>query len=441
MVSPRVRRRRKRVAVGALVVVVVCVLAVVVTGGPANSPTATTAGPGGRPETRSSAAQAAAGRHARALRAATRSPLSPTWTGDGQPVTLAFGGDVHFAGVLGTRLADDPATALDGNVASLLSGSDVSMVNFESALTDGTCPDPQPKQYVFYAPPSAITAFQAAKITLVTEANNHGEDCGPAGLQLSMSIAKQAGYPIIGIGEDAAAAFAPYRATINGQRIAIIAATEVIDSDLQTAWTATASQPGLASAYSIDTLVDAVEAARRTSDTVVVYLHWGTETQTCPNALQEPLANALVRAGADIVVGTHAHVQLGAGYLGTAFVDYGLGNLAFYDTTPPETYSGSLLVTVTGRHIDGAQWRPALIESGIPIPLVGDEATAADTRWVGLRSCTDLSAGPSPSLATPATEAALPVASVVATLSNQLPDAKTGSPGTTRRAARVTKDS
>jgi len=157
--------------------------------------------------------------------------------------------------------------------------------------------------------------------------------------------------------------------------------------------------------------------------------------------LQEPLANALVQAGADIVVGAHAHVQLGAGFLGTAFVDYGLGNLAFYDTTPPETYSGSLLVTVTGRHIDSTQWRPALIESGIPVPLAGDEATAADTRWAGLRSCTDLSAAAAPSLATSATEAELPPASVVATLSGQLPDARTGSPGTTRRAARATKDS
>jgi poly-gamma-glutamate capsule biosynthesis protein CapA/YwtB (metallophosphatase superfamily) len=434
MISPRVRRRRRQVAVGALVVIAGIVLAVVETGGPATTPAARHAGAStttsvrqrGRPATH---------------RPATSSPLTPTWTGDGRAVTLAFGGDVHFEGVLGTRLADDPATALDGNVASLLSGSDLSMVNFESALTDGTCPDPQPKQYVFYAPSSAITAFQSAKVTLVTEANNHGEDCGLAGLEMSMAIAKQAGYPIIGIGADAAQAFAPYRATINGQRIAIIAATQVIDTDLQTAWTATATQPGLASAYSVDTLVDAVEAARKTADTVVVYLHWGTETQTCPNPLQEPLANALVKAGADIVVGTHAHVQLGAGFLGTAFVDYGLGNLAFYDTTPPETYSGSLLVTVTGRHIDGTQWRPALIEAGIPVPLSGDEATEADTRWAGLRSCTDLSAGPAPSLATPVTEAELPPASVVATLSDLLPDARTGSPGTTRRAARVTKDS
>jgi poly-gamma-glutamate capsule biosynthesis protein CapA/YwtB (metallophosphatase superfamily) len=352
-------------------------------------------------------------------------------------VTLAFGGDVHFEGVLGDRLAQDPTTALDGSVATLLSGADLSMTNFESALTDGTCPDPQPKQYVFHAPASAITAFQSAGITLVTEANNHGEDCGQAGLEQSLAIARAAHYPIIGIGQNATQAFAPYRTTIHGQRIAIIAATQVIDADLTTAWTATVTQPGLASAYQEAELVAAVEAARKDSDTVVVYLHWGTETDECPNALQEPLAEALVKAGADIVVGTHAHVQLGAGYLGSAFVDYGLGNLAFYDTTPPETYSGSLVLTVTGRHIDSYTWRPALIESGLPIPQSGTIAAQAIRRWSGLRSCTNLSPVAGKSGATAASETAAFTGPAIGTLS----DPKGGSPGTTRKAATVTGDS
>ncbi len=224
------------------------------------------------------------------------SPLSPQWTGDGRAVTLAFGGDVHFEGPLAARLAADPATALDGNIAKLLSGADISMTNFESALVYGACPDPQPKQFVFAAAPSALTAFKSAKVTLVTEANNHGEDCGRAGLEQSLAIARAAHYPVIGVGRDAAQAFRPYRAVVSGQRIAIIAATEVIDTDLQPAWTATAAQPGLASAYQESELVAAVQAARKTSDTVIVFLHWGTETQECPNPVQPPLARALVRA-------------------------------------------------------------------------------------------------------------------------------------------------
>jgi Bacterial capsule synthesis protein PGA_cap len=345
--------------------------------------------------------------------------LGPDWQGDGQPVTFAFGGDVHFpAGTnLGDRLAEDPSDALGPTVPQLLSGADLSMVNLESALTDGTCPDPQPKQYVFYAPSSALEAFKGAGVTLITEANNHGEDCGEPGLQTALAARTQSGYTILGIGQDAAQAFTPYTTTIHGQHIAIIAATQVIDSDLQSAWTATATQPGLASAYDVNDLVAAVEAARKTADTVIVYLHWGTELDACPNPLQEPLAAVLVRAGADIVIGTHAHVLLGGGYLGSAYVDYGLGNFAFYDNSPPENESGSLVITATGRHIDAVTWRPAVIVDDLPQPLAGDAATQALAAWNQARSCTNVSATPGGAVATSQTETSPAPASAVQQLS------------------------
>lgn len=314
--------------------------------------------------------------------------------GDGQPVTLAFGGDIHFEGPLAARLASDPATAL-GPVSTLMAGSDLAMANFESALTDGGCPQPQAKQFVFHAPPSALTAIRDAGLTVVTEANNHGEDCGPGGLQQSLAIAAASHFPVIGVGNDVTQAFSPFRATIHGQRVAIIAATQVLDTNLKQAWTATDNQGGLASAYDEDHLLAAVRAARATSDTVVVYLHWGTETRTCPNALQPPLAQDLVAAGADILVGAHAHVQLGAGYLGRGFVDYGLGNLAFYDSAPPESYSGVLFVTVTGRHVDSYQWHPASLSGALPYRLNGAAAASAVSRWASLRGCAGLSPTPS----------------------------------------------
>jgi poly-gamma-glutamate synthesis protein (capsule biosynthesis protein) len=335
------------------------------------------------------------------------SRLDPDWEGDGKPETFAFGGDVNFptGSTLAARLADDPSTALGPGVPVLLSGVNVSMVNFETALTDGTCPQPQDKQYVFYAPSSAVAAFRGAGVSLVSEANNHGEDCGPAGLQMALAARQQSGYPVMGIGQNAAQAFTPYRITVNGQKVSIIAATQVIDSDLQTVWTATTTQPGLASAYEVTDLVNAVEAARQVSDTVIVFLHWGTELDACPNPQQEPLAQLLVRAGADVIVGSHAHVLLGGGYLGSAYVDYGLGNLAFYNDPTPTNQSGSLVITATGRHIDSATWRPAIIEDELPQPLSGAAATTALQAWSAARTCTDAAATPGASLASPTTEA------------------------------------
>ena len=389
MVSRRVRRRRTEFALGGFLFLVLVIYLAAFSGG-SGTPTPSTSTTSSSPGHATLADQ----------HFPKNSPLNPDWKGNGHTVTLGFGGDVHFEGVVGEKLAQNPSTALGTTIPQLFAGSNMSMVNLETAVTDSTCPEPQNKQYIFDAPASAITALKSASISLATQGNDHGFDCGPQGLSQNLTIASQDSYPIIGIGNNAAQAFAPYRVTLDGQRIAVIAATQVIANNLVSTWTASATQPGVASAIDPTALVREVQQVRRTADTVIVYVHWGTETQSCPNPQQEPLAQQLVNAGADIVVGSNAHVLSGAGYLGSAYVDYGLGNFAFYDDQAPETDSGSLIVTAQGRHITGAVWRPATILSGLPQPLTGQPATAAIDSWNSARSCTNLSAKPATSVAT-----------------------------------------
>ena len=102
-------------------------------------------------------------------------------------------------------------------------------------------------------------------------------------------------------------------------------------------------------------------------------------------------------AGADIVVGSHAHVQLGAGRLGAGYVDYGLGNFVFYaNGSSAVTRSGVLLLTVTGRTVNAARWVPAQIEGGIPVPLTGEAAGERVNQWNDLAACTGLAAVTTP---------------------------------------------
>jgi poly-gamma-glutamate capsule biosynthesis protein CapA/YwtB (metallophosphatase superfamily) len=382
VVSRRVRRRRRQFAtVGGIIIIFLIYI---------------TAFSGGSPKTVKPPAHHGVAAHATFP---VHSPLNPNWKGDGKPVTMAFGGDVHFEGAVGARLTQDPTTALGTTVAQLLGGSQLRMVNLESALTNGTCPQQQNKQFIFFTPPTALTALRDATVSVISQANDHALDCGQAGLAQGLAAEKEATFPVVGVGSNAAQAYAPYVTKINGQRIAVIAATQVIASNLVTTWTATSSQGGVASALDPTQLIRAVQTARRTADTVVVYLHWGTETVACPNTQQEPLAEQLVNAGADIVVGSGAHVLLGGGYLGSAYVDYGLGNFAFYDNTAPETDSGALVVTATGRHITAPTWRPATIVAGLPQPLTGTPATTALQSWNAAQSCTGLTAAPATSQA------------------------------------------
>ncbi len=123
-------------------------------------------------------------RRAAATSAPTTRPVTTTTVKRNQPVVLAFGGDVHFEGVLRSLLAANPSTVL-APIAPVLESADLAMVNLETAITErGT---PQPKQYTFRAPASAFTALAAGGVDVTTMANNHGMDFGEVGFNDSLN--------------------------------------------------------------------------------------------------------------------------------------------------------------------------------------------------------------------------------------------------------------
>ena len=305
----------------------------------------------------------------------------------GTPVVLAFGGDVHFEGVLESRLTAN-ATGVLQPIEPIFRQADLSVVNLETAVTPGG--SPTSKAFVFRAPANAFAALHGGGIDVASMANNHGLDYGESGLRDSLAAARRYRFPIVGIGLNAKQAYRPFRRTINGQRIAVIGATQVLDDELVSAWTAGPRKPGLASAKDVPRLLQEVRAARKISDTVVVFLHWGIELQQCPSTDQRTLAKQLVAAGADVVVGGHAHRVQGAGRMGKALVGYGLGNFVWYGTSELSTQTGVLLVTVDGRRVLSYRWAPARIVDGVPRPLQGAERRAELASWRSLRSCTGL---------------------------------------------------
>ncbi|HEX4727083.1 MAG TPA: CapA family protein, partial [Jatrophihabitans sp.] len=157
--------------------------------------------------------------------------------------SIAFAGDVHFAGRTASRLAS-PATAF-GSSAAVLANADLTMVNLETAIAVGG--QPEQKSFTFQAPPSALTALADAGVDVATMANNHGADYGLAGLHQTLTAISRSGFPVIGIGANAAAAYAPFYRTVNGVRVAIVAASQVQDETLAH-FSATDTSPGIANA-------------------------------------------------------------------------------------------------------------------------------------------------------------------------------------------------
>ena len=304
------------------------------------------------------------------------------------PVTLAFAGDVNFAGRT-RRLLDDPATAF-GPIAAVLRSADFAAVNLETAVTGrGT---PQPKTYHFRAPASAFTALRAAGIDLVTMANNHVLDYGTTGLTDALAAAGAARFPYVGIGVNAAAAWAPYLTTVKGVRIAVIGVSQV--AELASSWVATGTRPGEANAIDLRRTLTAVRSARRQASVVIVFMHWGTEGQACPDPNQLSLARRLAAAGASIIVGAHAHMLQGSGWLGHTFVAYGMGNFLWWERSY-STASGVLELTLHPHAPLTARFVPAVVSgAGQPIADSGAAARRAAAHYASLRACAELTSRP-----------------------------------------------
>lgn len=323
----------------------------------------------------------------------TSIPASPTPTGP-PTITLAFGGDVHFAERT-LSLLNAPATAF-GPVSGILSSADIAMVNLETAVTEaGT---PEPKQFHFRAPATAYDAVKAAGVDIVSLANNHTLDYGQVGLADTLSSAAAAGVPVVGAGANATAAAAPWITTVHGVKIAFLAFSQI--TELASSWVATDARPGLALAISpaqIDAAAAAVRAARARADVVVVFMHWGQEYNECPIDLQRQAATAFVAAGATIVVGTHAHVMQGDGWLGKTYVAYGMSNFVWWYNDANSNDTGVIRITLAGPTVASTEFLPAYIDrtTGQPIPSTGAEADRITAKHAALRACTGLAAAPS----------------------------------------------
>jgi poly-gamma-glutamate synthesis protein (capsule biosynthesis protein) len=323
-----------------------------------------------------------------ATSAPSAAPSAAPGAAAAQEITLAFAGDVHFIGRT-LPLLKYPQNAI-GPYAEQLRAADFAMVNMETPITDrGT---EQTKEFHFRGPTTAYAAIQAAGIDLVSVANNHTLDYGQIGLLDTLDSAAAAKFPIVGAGHNTTEAYAPYLTTVKGVRLAIVAMSQV--HELKEQWKPTPTRPGIAMAFDKALAVNAIKQARAQADVVIVFMHWGTEGQACPNGDQKGFAKVMAEAGADLIVGTHAHVLLGDGFIGDMYVHYGLGNFFWYSTSK-STDTGLLTVTVKGGKVTKRKFTPGIVSnSGQPKPATGAALKAVQGRLEQATRCTGLAANP-----------------------------------------------
>jgi hypothetical protein len=277
-----------------------------------------------------------------------------------RPLTLDAVGDITFGEQVGPAIARyGPAYPWTG-VAATLRGADVTTGNLETAVSERGVA--AVKQYVFRGTPGALPPLsRRAGFDVLTLANNHAGDYGPAALLDTVAAVRAAGIQPIGAGADELAARRPAVVRAGGLRIAFLGYSDVNPLGFP----ATATTPGTARADPAAIAAD-VRASRRRADLVVCFFHWGVELRPEPDARQQELARACLAAGAQVVLGAHPHV-FGPVTQPTrrSLVAWTLGNFVF-PSSGATAQTAILQVRLDARGVHGYRLIPVRIDGFVP---------------------------------------------------------------------------
>jgi poly-gamma-glutamate synthesis protein (capsule biosynthesis protein) len=282
-------------------------------------------------------------------------------------------GDIMLDRRLGETIQRGNLAYPFANVAPLLQAGDITVGNMESAL--GNAGLPADKSYPFRAPPAAAQSLALAGFDLVSLSNNHSMDYGSEALLQAIDLLEAQGITPIGAGQDFTAAHEPYITQINGVSLAFLSYVNVPieGGGFDTAvWTATENSPGLAWG-SPEVIANDVTAVHDQADLLIVLLHSGYEYAEAPSEAQTAAARAAIDAGADLVIGHHAHILQGIEFYNGGVIVYGLGNFAFDIDGPPETAVLNVWLDKDG--VRSLELIPAIVQLGGQ-PRLADETEA-----------------------------------------------------------------
>lgn len=246
---------------------------------------------------------------------------------------LGFAGDMNLdESWATTRYLDAQEKGIydciDPALITELNSLDIFMVNNEFSYSERGVPM-ENKMYTFRAKPERVDILKTLGTDIVLLANNHIFDYGAEAFADTLSTLEEAGIAYVGAGRNLEEACEPYYFEYDGVRIAYVAATRAEKYKLTPQ--AGEDTPGVLRCYDPALFLEAIEEAAKQADFVVASVHFGTEYESQADDGQRELAYAMIDAGADAVIGSHAHVIQGIEFYEGCPIIYNLGNFWFND--------------------------------------------------------------------------------------------------------------
>jgi capsule synthesis protein PGA_cap len=204
-------------------------------------------------------------------------------------------------------------------IASILGEADISLVNLEGPLSNTSCHGAGPEAEVFRGPTSVATLLKQAGIELVHVANNHVLQHGLEAFRSTISVLETQEISPVGLAE--CNFIRPVIRVVRGLTLGFLGCSFVSERYV----------PGQSvyAALPLPTVLRQIAELKTRVDLVVVSSHWGTEGAAVPDAETTQAADAMVDAGATLVLGHHPHRFQPIKRVGHALIAYSLGDFVF----------------------------------------------------------------------------------------------------------------
>jgi poly-gamma-glutamate synthesis protein (capsule biosynthesis protein) len=288
-------------------------------------------------------------------------PVSVTVTVVGD-CTLGTDPSFDYSSSLNQYFYDYGASYFLENVQTYFANDDLTIANFEGALTDSD--EQADKEFTFKGPAEFTQILTEGSVEAVNTANNHSHDYGEQGFTDTLAALDDAG--IVHFGYDETAIY-----EVKGIKIGLVGIYELNDH--------------LDREQQLKDNIAAVKAEG--ADLVIVIFHWGNEKETYPDDNQLTLGHMAIDEGADLVCGHHPHVLQGIETYKGKNIVYSLGNFCFGGNSSPSDmdtmiYQQTFTITSEGVKEDqDVNVIPCSISSASyynnyqPTPAEGEEAT------------------------------------------------------------------
>ncbi len=256
---------------------------------------------------------------------------------DSERVTFAFAGDIllddEYAMMFHYRTrGSDINDTFSADLLERMRRADVFMLNNEFPFSTRGEPT-EGKTFTFRANPANVDMYELLGVDIVSLANNHAYDFGEEALLDTFATLEEAGIPYVGAGRNIEEARKPVYFIANGVKIAVVSATQIERNAVPDTKEATASSPGVLRCMDPEALLEVISEAGENSDFVILYIHWGTESQAETDWLQDKQAPVYAEAGVDLIIGDHPHCLQKLDSESGVPVVYSLGNYWFNSKT------------------------------------------------------------------------------------------------------------